>query len=238
MTLSRGSIALIIRGSIANYIILFKIIPVRHNVYGTGNVFWVTVPDVGSTHCPGCLRGLCQAGKSEIPNSFRTGKCFSLEWSIGGDFYTWVFIAWSQQKKGITLDFHMKWAQEQLLTTKMFGLELFFRALPLALFALKISASNSHHPFFLGVHWEMLPWTLLPSHFLPLSCELSASPPLFLQSRLTVSAGFGQRRALHRAQALRRARGEWAHMCACVSVPARVCAWSAGSCCAAVSCRP
>lgn len=112
VTLSRGSIALIIRGSIANYIILFKIIPIRQNVYGTGNVFWVTVPDVGSSHCPGCLRGLCQAGKSEIPNSFRTGKCFSFEWSIERDFYTWVFIAWSQQKKGITLDCHMKWAQK------------------------------------------------------------------------------------------------------------------------------
>lgn len=39
VTLRRGSITLIIRESMANYIILFKIIPTRHNIYGTGNVF-------------------------------------------------------------------------------------------------------------------------------------------------------------------------------------------------------
>lgn len=53
VTLRRGSITLIIRESMANYIILFKIIPVRHNVYGAGNVSGVTAPDVGSAHCPG-----------------------------------------------------------------------------------------------------------------------------------------------------------------------------------------
>lgn len=102
---------------------------------------------------PDVARGFCLAGTSEIPNSVRTEKYFSLGWSCRGDIYTWISVAWSQQKKGVNLDFP-KWAQEELLTTTLFNLNLFSWALTFALFALKISFHNSQHPFFLWVQRE------------------------------------------------------------------------------------